>query len=82
MKSGLNAEPIMERAAVLKTYEADCYGICLYLLQDEEKACRAAQETLLQLIRCEPFFAAEPSMQRMMLCKISLKSALSIRYRD
>lgn len=66
------------RTVILKQYEADCYGACLYLLQCEQKACEAALNALLQLIGCDAFFAADPQGQRLLLLHVSMKSALSV----
>ncbi|UUZ86057.1 hypothetical protein LJK88_23055 [Paenibacillus sp. P26] len=70
---------LKERLSVLKRYETDCFGVCLYLLQSEAMACEAAKLTLLELMKDHAFFAADARTKSDMLRKEALRRSLQIR---
>ncbi|WP_412761084.1 hypothetical protein, partial [Paenibacillus validus] len=68
-----------EKAEVLKRYEVYSYQIAHYLLQREDAARRAAENTLLSLYQSDDFFMEAEADKADRVKKETIRHALRVR---
>jgi hypothetical protein len=74
-------EPILqERVHIVRQYEVHCYSVCYYILQDEKKAIKAAQEVVKRLIQDDNFFSRSDLSIEQYIKKESMKQSLQVIY--
>lgn len=72
---GLNLQRIVE----LRAFEAECYGVCLYMLQEEKSAVQAAQAALADVYRDAEFWMLTAEERERRLCWFAISRALKQR---
>ncbi|TJY44426.1 hypothetical protein E5161_03330 [Cohnella pontilimi] len=65
-----------ERIAELRALEADCYGVCFYMLQEEKSALQAAQAALADLYRDGEFWRLQVQERERQLFRVAVSRAL------
>jgi hypothetical protein len=65
-----------KRVSILRTFETDCYSICLHLLQCEKLAVEAAEKIMHELFFNETFYLQDPDARKKMLKNITIQQAL------
>lgn len=70
---------LKDKGAVLKSYEAFCYRIAYFLLQNETAAVSAALFSLKELLHGDEFFHFDTAGQRELLKTVTIRQCLSLK---